>query len=92
MTQPHDSLFEPFTLGDLRLPNRVVMAPLTRARASQPGDVPNDVNAEYYRQRGTRNAHDLGIALVRTGLGDMCVDASRAWWAIVRRWPEKARW
>lgn len=51
MADPTDPLFEPWTLGDLELPNRVLMAPLTRARAGQPGDVPTDLNAEYYRQR-----------------------------------------
>ncbi|RNL80345.1 N-ethylmaleimide reductase [Nocardioides marmorisolisilvae] len=45
------SLFEPLTLGDLTLPNRVVMAPLTRMRATPPNDVPNDLMLEYYRQR-----------------------------------------
>lgn len=51
MTQQTDILFEPFVLGDLKLPNRVLMSPLTRSRATQPGDVPNEMNAEYYRQR-----------------------------------------
>lgn len=51
MTQHADNLFEPFALGDLELPNRVLMSPLTRSRATQPGDVPNDMNVEYYRQR-----------------------------------------
>lgn len=51
MTQQDDILFEPFVLGDLPLPNRVLMSPLTRSRATQPGDVPNDMNVEYYRQR-----------------------------------------
>lgn len=51
MTQSDDILFTPFDLGDLTLPNRVIMSPLTRSRASQPGDVPNAMNAEYYRQR-----------------------------------------
>lgn len=45
------TLFEPLTLGDLILPNRIVMAPLTRMRATSPGDVPNDLMLEYYRQR-----------------------------------------
>jgi len=45
------TLFEPLTLGDLTLPNRIVMAPLTRMRATAPGDVPNDLMLEYYRQR-----------------------------------------
>ena len=46
-----DILFRSFTLGDMTLPNRIVMAPLTRSRAAQPGDIPTDMNAEYYRQR-----------------------------------------
>jgi len=51
MADTADPLFEPWTLGDLELPHRVLMAPLTRARAGQPGDVPTPLNAEYYRQR-----------------------------------------
>lgn len=47
------SLFEPLSIGDLKLANRIVMAPLTRMRATQPGDVPNDLMIEYYRQRAT---------------------------------------
>ena len=43
-------LFEPLVLGDLTLPNRVIMAPLTRMHAS-PGRVPNALMAEYYTQR-----------------------------------------
>lgn len=46
-----DDLFSPWTAGDLSLPNRLVMAPLTRSRAGQPGDVPTPLNAEYYAQR-----------------------------------------
>ncbi len=46
-----DVLFTPFKLGALELPNRVLMSPLTRSRSSQPGDIPNAMNAEYYRQR-----------------------------------------
>jgi 2,4-dienoyl-CoA reductase-like NADH-dependent reductase (Old Yellow Enzyme family) len=44
------SLFDPVTLGDLTLPNRIIMAPLTRCRAA-PGRVPRAVNALYYTQR-----------------------------------------
>lgn len=43
-------LFSPVTLGDLHLPNRVVMAPLTRLRSSADG-VPGELNAEHYAQR-----------------------------------------
>jgi 2,4-dienoyl-CoA reductase-like NADH-dependent reductase (Old Yellow Enzyme family) len=44
------SLFDPLRAGDLNLPNRIVMAPLTRARAGA-SRVPNELMAEYYRQR-----------------------------------------
>jgi 2,4-dienoyl-CoA reductase-like NADH-dependent reductase (Old Yellow Enzyme family) len=44
------SLFDPVTLGDLTLSNRIIMAPLTRCRAA-PGRVPRAVNALYYTQR-----------------------------------------
>ncbi|WP_344199948.1 N-ethylmaleimide reductase [Aeromicrobium alkaliterrae] len=45
------SLFSPVTLGAVELPNRVLMAPLTRMRATPPGDVPNDLMRDYYVQR-----------------------------------------
>lgn len=43
-------LLSPFQLGPLHLPNRVVMAPMTRNRAG-PGNVPHALNAIYYAQR-----------------------------------------
>jgi 2,4-dienoyl-CoA reductase-like NADH-dependent reductase (Old Yellow Enzyme family) len=46
------SLFDPLQLGELRLSNRIVMAPLTRARAGS-SRIPNDLMAEYYRQRAS---------------------------------------
>ncbi|WP_175650253.1 alkene reductase [Pseudomonas sp. Marseille-P9899] len=46
------TLLEPFRLGDLELPNRLVMAPLTRARATADG-VPTALMAEYYAQRAS---------------------------------------
>ena len=45
-------LFEPLQVGDLHLPNRVVMAPLTRCRAGA-GRVPTPLMAEYYVQRAS---------------------------------------
>ncbi len=47
-------LFRPLALGALDLAHRVVMAPLTRLRSRQPGDVPWALNAEYYGQRASR--------------------------------------
>ncbi len=45
-------LFDPIQIGDFHLPNRIVMAPLTRCRAGE-SRVPNALMAEYYRQRST---------------------------------------
>ena len=47
------TLFQPLHLAGRELPNRIVMAPLTRARSSQPGDIPNPLMAEYYAQRAS---------------------------------------
>ncbi|MGE4482389.1 alkene reductase [Acidocella sp.] len=44
------NLFDPLQLGELTLPNRIIMAPLTRCRAAA-GRVPNALMAEYYAQR-----------------------------------------
>jgi 2,4-dienoyl-CoA reductase-like NADH-dependent reductase (Old Yellow Enzyme family) len=51
-------LFKPLQLGSLALPNRVVMAPMTRSRS--PGGVPNADNAAYYARRA--EAH-VGLIL-----------------------------
>jgi 2,4-dienoyl-CoA reductase-like NADH-dependent reductase (Old Yellow Enzyme family) len=47
------TLFDPLRIGDLHLPNRIIMAPLTRLRAPGPGAVPNRLMAEYYAQRAS---------------------------------------
>jgi len=49
----HSELFTPTVLAGHVLPHRVVMAPMTRARSTQPGDVPNAMNARYYAQRAS---------------------------------------
>jgi 2,4-dienoyl-CoA reductase-like NADH-dependent reductase (Old Yellow Enzyme family) len=46
------SLFDPLQLGELTLPNRIVMAPLTRSRAGV-SRIPNELMLEYYRQRAS---------------------------------------
>jgi len=46
-------LFAPVQLGRLQLNHRVVMAPLTRMRAEQPGNVPGRLAVEYYGQRAS---------------------------------------
>ncbi|SAL48387.1 NADH:flavin oxidoreductase [Caballeronia peredens] len=48
---PYDTLLSAFALGNIEMPNRVVMASLARNRASQPGDVPAEISAHYYAQR-----------------------------------------
>jgi N-ethylmaleimide reductase len=50
----YSHLFSPLKIGELHLAHRVVMAPLTRLRSTQPGDVPNALNAAYYGQRATQ--------------------------------------
>ena len=44
------TLFDPIALGDLHLPNRIFMAPLTRARAVD-RRIPNDLMRDYYVRR-----------------------------------------
>ncbi|PJE56395.1 alkene reductase [Marinomonas sp. BSi20584] len=51
MTSTETNLFSPVKLGSLELPNRFIMAPLTRTRA--PGHQPNALMAEYYAQRAS---------------------------------------
>jgi N-ethylmaleimide reductase len=46
-------LLTPYRIGDLDLPNRVIMAPLTRMRANPHDHVPTIVQAEYYAQRAS---------------------------------------
>jgi N-ethylmaleimide reductase len=48
----NDSLFTALQLGAIQLPNRIIMAPLTRMRAGA-GNVPTTLNAEYYAQRAS---------------------------------------
>ncbi len=47
------TLFDPIKIGAFELPNRIGMAPLTRARAVGAGRVPNALMAEYYAQRAS---------------------------------------
>ena len=53
------NLFSPFSLGNMSLSNRVLMAPMTRSMS--PGNVPNDDVVEYYRQRA-----EGGVGLIIT--------------------------
>ncbi len=53
MTEDAAPLFQSIQLGDLTLPNRIAMAPLTRNRAMSPDRVPGELAARYYRQRAS---------------------------------------
>ncbi len=84
------SLFDPLQLGDLTLPNRIVMAPLTRCRAS-PGRVPNALMAEYYAQRADAGLI-IGEATSVTPMGVGYPDTPGLWseeqvegWKLVTR-------
>lgn len=64
-----DPLFEPLTIGNIELGHRAVMAPLTRMRSRQPGDVPQPMNALYYEQRASAGG------LIVTEATDICEQA-----------------
>ena len=63
-------LFTPYRMGDLDLPNRIVMAPLTRMRARPDDHVPTVWQAEYYAQRATAGLIVTeGVAISPEGFG-----------------------
>ena len=80
-----NALFQPIQLGNIELKNRIVMPPMTRSRATQPGNSANDMMAAYYAQRasaglivaegtqispiGSRLRLDTGYLLSRTNRG-----------------------
>lgn len=57
MPRPADALFQPFRLRSLELPNRIVMAPMTRSFS--PDGVPGENVADYYRRRA-----ETGVGLI----------------------------
>lgn len=83
------TLFDPLSLGPLRLPNRIVMAPLTRTRAGR-AHLANALMAEYYAQRAsaglliaeaTMVSPDASAFIAEPGLYDASTEA--AWSAVV---------
>lgn len=72
------TLFDPLQLGELTLPNRIVMAPLTRCRADE-GRVPNALMAEYYQQRATAGLI-LTEATSVSAMGVGYPDTPGIWW------------
>jgi N-ethylmaleimide reductase len=70
MSSSKPKLFTPLTIGEIDLKNRVVMAPLTRNRATRGSDAPNALNVEYYRQRaGAGLIITEGTQVSQTGQG-----------------------
>jgi len=70
MSAAAHALFEPLAEGALRLPNRIVMAPMTRLRADADG-VPTRLTATYYAQRASAGLIVTeGTAVSATGRGD----------------------
>lgn len=69
---PYTKLLSPLTMGGLALPNRVVMAPLTRART--PDGMPGRLQQQYYAQRASAgliiNEVTSAEVLIADGLGD----------------------
>ncbi len=49
----YPALFTPLQLGPYTLRNRIVLPPLTRSRSTQPGNIANELMAEYYQQRSS---------------------------------------
>lgn len=47
------NVFTPLKVGAITAPNRIFMAPLTRLRSIEPGDIPTPLMVEYYRQRAS---------------------------------------
>lgn len=81
-------LFSPLDLRGLQLPNRIVMSPMTRSRAGD-GDVPNEMNAEYYTQRASAGLIVTeGVQVSAEGKGycrtpGIYTDAQVAGWKLV---------
>ncbi len=68
----HTALFSPLQAGALALPNRILMAPLTRCRA-EAGHVPGPLMAEYYAQRAS-----AGLIIAEA---TMAMEGNCAFWA-----------
>lgn len=67
----HDALFKPLQLGALTLPNRIIMAPLTRCRAEDE-HIPGALIAEYYAQRAS-----AGLIIAEA---TMAMEGNSAFW------------
>ena len=71
------TLFDPLQVGELRLPNRILMAPLTRSRAGE-SRMPNDLMLKYYEQRASAGLI-LTEATIVTAQGAGYADTPGIW-------------
>ncbi|QDY78216.1 alkene reductase [Streptomyces qinzhouensis] len=80
------ALFESVRLGDLTLPNRMVMAPMSRARADADG-TPSALMADYYAQRATaglivaEGTHPVAAGAIGPGAPGLFTDAHQDGWS-----------
>ena len=85
------TLFDPIRLGDLDLPNRVIMAPLTRTRATPDERVPTPLMAEQYAQRASAglivseatSVEAMGVGYERTP-GIWSAEQTKGWKTVTR--------
>jgi N-ethylmaleimide reductase len=83
-------LYAPIKVGDYVLSHRVVLAPMTRLRTLQPGDIPSPMMADFYRQRASSGGLEIieGVSIsipARSYLGAASFydDSQRAGWKAV---------
>lgn len=85
----YDDLFTPYTHGDLTVPHRIAMAPLTRNRAKD--TVPGDLNVEYYAQRASaailisEGTHPAAVGQGYLDVAGLHNDEQQAGWARVAK-------
>lgn len=81
-----EKLFTPIRIGSITLPNRIIMAPLTRCRTEEPDNVPTDLNVAYYVQRASAGLiisealHIAKSAQGYAGSAGLFTDAQEAGW------------
>ncbi len=81
-----EKLFTPIRIGDATLPNRIIMAPLTRCRTAEPDNIPTDLNVKYYAQRASAGLiisealHIAKSAQGYAGSAGLFTDAQEAGW------------
>lgn len=74
---PPQAIFNPYTMGELKLPNRIVCCSLTRCRANPADSVATDMHAQYYSLRASSSfmfTESVPISLEANGVpGAACL-------------------